>query len=301
MDKMTNVAERLEKLEEAHRASLLWFHRRKGQEIPWPQQTMPDGTFLVNRAKGIHKPKGWRHALSIRQVLGTRYRDHEPEIRPDGTWTYMYFQEGARPDDRDRYFTNRALLACQHDGVPVGVLRQTRTSPASRYLVLGLALVRDWREGYFFLEGFPPNRTLPPEAEAEDSGFKPASVDDARKWIERTIVERRGQPLFRAELIQAYDGRCAVTGCTAVEALEAAHIVPYLGEQTNVVTNGILLRADIHTLFDLGLISIDARSMFVVIHEKLMHTEYAELAGKRLSLPRNPEKRPSLMALKKRN
>ena len=259
---------------------------------PWPQP-MPDGTFLVNRAKGIHKPRGWPHALSIRQVLGTSYHDHEPEIRPDGNWTYRYSQEGARPDDRDRYFTNRALLACQHDGVPVGVLRQTRTSPASRYLVLGLAMVRDWRDGYFFLEGFPQNRTLPPEAEAEDSRFKPASVEDARRWIERTIVERRGQPTFRAELIQAYDCRCAVTGCTAIEALEAAHIVPYLGEQTNVVTNGILLRADIHTLFDLGLISIDARLMYAVIHEKLMHTEYAELAGKSLSLPRDPEKRPS--------
>ena len=136
MDHMTNVSKRLEKLGKAHRASLLWFHHRKGQEVPWPQQPMPNGTFLVNRAKGIHKPKGWRHALSIRQVLGTPYHDHEPEVRPDGTWTYKYFQEGARPDDRDRYFTNRALLACQHDGVPVGVLRQTRTSPASRYLVL---------------------------------------------------------------------------------------------------------------------------------------------------------------------
>ena len=162
-------------------------------------------------------------------------------------------------------------------------------------------MVRDWQDGYFFLEGFPPNWKRPPEVEAEDSGFKLASLEDARQWIRRTIVQRRGQPLFRAELIQAYDGRCAVTGCTAIEALEAAHIVPYLGEQTNVVGNGVLLRADIHTLFDLGLISIDARSMFVVIHAKLMHTEYAELAGKRLSLPRDPEKRPSRKALKGRD
>ena len=125
---MTNAFDRLEQLTEVHRASLLWFHDRKGKEVPWPAP-MPDGTYLVNRAKGIHKPRGWHHALSIRQALTSPYQDHEAEIRADGSWTYAYFQEGARPEDRDRYFTNSALLACQRDRVPVGVLRQTRAKP----------------------------------------------------------------------------------------------------------------------------------------------------------------------------
>ena len=235
MDQVTNVFDRLEQLAEVHRASLLWFHDRKGKEVPWPAP-MPDGTFLVNRAKGIHKPRGWHHALSIRQALTSPYQDHEPEIKADGSWTYAYFQEGARPEDRDRYFTNRALVACQRDRVPVGVLRQTRANPVSSYMVLGLALVRDWQDGYFLLEGLPSNGKLPPEAEAEDSAFEPSSLEDARQWTRTAIVRRRGQPRFRAELIQVYEGQCAVTGCTAIDALEAAHIVPYLGEQTRACT-----------------------------------------------------------------
>lgn len=137
-----------------HRQALLWFHERRGQKIGWPQP-LPNGLFLVNRAKGIHKPGGWRHALSVRQAIGSPYADLDPEQRADGNWTYRYFQEGKDPADRDRYFTNRALLACRDDAIPVGVLRQTRSKPNVRYDVLGLALVRDWHDGYFTFEGFP--------------------------------------------------------------------------------------------------------------------------------------------------
>ena len=55
---------------------------------------------------------------------------------------------------------------------------------------------------------------------------------------------------FRDALIGAYAGRCAITGCSVLDILEAAHITPYLGPDTNHVTNGLLLRADLHTLFD---------------------------------------------------
>ncbi len=151
------------------------------------------------------------------------YQDHEPEVMSDGVWTYAYFQEGARPEDRDRYFTNRALIECQRECVPIGVLRQTRTSPASRYLILGLAIVRDWQDGYFLLEGLPSNGGVPHSAEAQASTFTPTSQEDARQWIRTAIARRRGQPRFRAELIQAYEGQCAVTGCVAIDALEAAH------------------------------------------------------------------------------
>src|SRR5262245_42509124 len=44
------------------------------------------------------------------------------------------------------------------------------------------------------------------------------------KKVRRLINERRGQPKFREKLLSAYGGRCAVTGCDAEAALEAAHI-----------------------------------------------------------------------------
>jgi len=81
-------------------------------------------------------------------------------------------------------------------------------------------------------------------------------IEDGRKRIERLVTLRQGQPAFRQALMEAYERRCAITGCTIDDVLEAAHISPYLGEHTNHVTNGLLLRADMHTLFDRGLIKV---------------------------------------------
>ncbi|MHB9130405.1 MAG: HNH endonuclease [Armatimonadota bacterium] len=106
------------------------------------------------------------------------------------------------------------------------------------------------------------------------------------------IVRRRGQKEFRDALIEAYHGRCAITGCDAVEALEAAHIVPYQGPDSSVITNGLLLRADIHTLFDLGLIAIHPENMTVVLAPALQETVYAEYDGQQLSLPEDTSYRP---------
>src|ERR1700722_13605652 len=89
-----------------------------------------------------------------------------------------------------------------------------------------------------------------PNDVADQEPFDPKNIKDARERIRRTIVQRRGQAKFRNALLEAYGSRCAISGCGALEVLEAAHICPYQGSATNHVTNGLLLRADIHTLFD---------------------------------------------------
>lgn len=79
-----------------------------------------------------------------------------------------------------------------------------------------------------------------------------------RHVANRAIAYRRGQSVFRRDLMYAYSSVCAVTGTTASDVLEAAHIYPYRGAHTNRVDNGLLLRADIHTLFDLNMPHGDA-------------------------------------------
>ncbi|MCY1550364.1 HNH endonuclease [compost metagenome] len=106
---------------------------------------------------------------------------------------------------------------------------------------------------------------------------------------------RRGQGAFRRALIDVYSGTCAITGCTAVDVLEAAHIVPYKGEHTNRVDNGLLLRADIHTLFDLGLLWVELGVVQLAAH--LLGTEYGKLNGSRLRLPLKTGDQPSGKAL----
>lgn len=122
--------------------------------------------------------------------------------------------------------------------------------------------------------------------EAERAGaFDPVSVKDDRQRAVASIVRRRGQPEFRRKLLRAYGNRFAVTGCNAVETLEAAHIVPYQGVATNHVSNGLILRADLHTLFDLGLLTIAADTLTVVLSPALSQTTYGELNGKPILVP----------------
>ena len=77
--------------------------------------------------------------------------------------------------------------------------------------------------------------------------------EDLRTRAHREITVRRGQKKFRKALFAAYRNRCAVTGSSVYFVLEAAHIDRYFGDHSNHVTNGLLLRADLHTLFDLQL------------------------------------------------
>lgn len=106
--------------------------------------------------------------------------------------------------------------------------------------------------------------------------------DDLRKWITASIVQREGQPAFRRALLKAYSGRCAISGCSVEDVLEAAHIAPYRGVQTNVVGNGLLLRADLHKLFDLCLIAVDVNTRTIRLHDSLRQSEYAVFEGVRL-------------------
>jgi len=120
---------------------------------------------------------------------------------------------------------------------------------------------------------------------SESGYYLPDNVEDQRARVLRSIVQRQGQREFRAALLEAYGGKCAMTGCAVVDVLEAAHIHRYLGRETNLVSNGLLLRSDLHTLFDLNLIGVDAVTMRICVAPTLAGSSYEELIGKPLSSP----------------
>lgn len=70
------------------------------------------------------------------------------------------------------------------------------------------------------------------------------------------IVPRLGQRTFRLAVTAAYSKACAVTGEHSLPVLEAAHIKPYKKGGEHLITNGILLRSDLHRLFDKGYMTI---------------------------------------------
>lgn len=123
--------------------------------------------------------------------------------------------------------------------------------------------------------------------------------DDQRQLA--AIKIRRGQPEFRERLLEAWNRRCAVTGCRVIGILEAAHITPHAQEVDYRTSNGLLLRADIHTLFDLGMLSIDEH-LRIHLAKALEYSEYRQYGGKKLDrLPERLGDSPSPEALAKRH
>jgi putative restriction endonuclease len=140
------------------------------------------------------------------------------------------------------------------------------------------------------------------EAEGQQEAFehqRPLSSDhDARVWTMKAVAQRRGQPLFRARLLYAYGSRFAITGCSAVEVLEAAHVLLYRGDHTDRTDNGLLLRADVHTSFDCGLLWV-TEERTIALAPSLLRTDYSQLQGLPLRLPLAAENHPNPAHLKK--
>lgn len=103
------------------------------------------------------------------------------------------------------------------------------------------------------------------------------------------ITTRINQTDFRTSLINRYGGKCCVTRCSELTSLEAAHIIPYMGGHSNLIDNGLLLRVDIHRLFDKNLITIDSNTHKLVISDKITDEYYRSLSGRDVYIPRSSD------------
>lgn len=97
---------------------------------------------------------------------------------------------------------------------------------------------------------------------------------------------RIGQGAFRVLVTDACHRRCAVTGERTLPVLEAAHIKPYASAGPNQVRNGILLRSDLHKLFDLGYLTV-SEDLHVEVSSRIKEEhenghEYYEHSGQKL-------------------
>jgi putative restriction endonuclease len=295
---LSELSERLATLPIQHRQALEWFWDRRGMSIGNPEPI--NGIHVVNPQTGIQKPAGWKYAVSVRQTLGSQYGDHPPQSLPNGSWTYDYVQERKDPDQAAKVPTNRALFDCRDDGVPVAVLIQEQAKPRAIYKVLGLAVVVGFDKGYFRLKGYDHSGTLYLSdsqstkdiyypISAGDHGSlaepgQPLDVADARKRIEAQIVVRQGGKVFRKEALKNFKGRCAISGWDVEAVLEAAHIVPHRGPHTDQADNALLLRADLHTLFDRELLNIDPETRRIQLAPALEKGPYAAFAGQQVRL-----------------
>ncbi|HZU75049.1 MAG TPA: HNH endonuclease [Acidimicrobiales bacterium] len=108
---------------------------------------------------------------------------------------------------------------------------------------------------------------------------------------------RLGQATFKAVVLEAYDRRCSVTGEKVLPTLEAAHIRPFAEGGEHRIDNGLLLRRDLHALFDRGYLTVTP-DLEVRVSRRLRTDfnngeEYMALSGRPLRSPVEPTHAPN--------
>ncbi len=105
---------------------------------------------------------------------------------------------------------------------------------------------------------------------------------------DQIVKSRLGQGSFRILVTETYHRQCAITSEKTLPVLDAAHIKPYSDEGPHMIQNGILLRTDIHSLFDKGYMTVDTEHHVLVsnrLHEDFGNGKiYYAYHGKKLAL-----------------
>ena len=126
-----------------------------------------------------------------------------------------------------------------------------------------------------------------------------APNDDISVKTTTYLKARRGQRKLRAKLFHLYDGKCAISQCAVSEVLHACHVDDFGFSGNNLSTNAILIRSDLHDLFDSHLLAIHPFSNNVVIHSSLKGTSYFEFHERKVA-ERNDNKKIDIKALNRR-
>ena len=286
-----------------------WFQRNTGETIsrlPHHMESRPQTPIPLSRDAGIYIPgashvsyrRGRKYALSVHSSGGGAYNDRKPILLADGTWVLDYAAHSGSDTSQDY---NGALMNCLSDGVPVGVMIRE----AKGYRILGLAFVERFNsatnmftlhgpitekseaEGAFAFPGF--------DALADNDRSILAEIDDQdeRKLVKAEQVRREQQDAFRKMLFSAYEGSCAITETDVPQVLQAAHINPYRGRKSQVVNNGILLRSDMHLLYDAHLIAVEPEKLAICLSDRLRNTTYASYVSSHLRLPVDEASHPN--------
>jgi putative restriction endonuclease len=126
------------------------------------------------------------------------------------------------------------------------------------------------------------------------------------RWGEPSLIRPRlGQGAFRIVVTDNYERRCAVTEERTLPALDAAHVRPYADHGEHEPSNGLLLRRDIHSLFDRGYVTVTPTRRFEVsrrIRDEFENgRDYYVMHGTSIRVPKRSELQPDLDALRWHN
>ena len=247
---------------------------------------------LLNKPRGIFKPRQMQYLLSIKTVVPRSgrsiwYEDQRQVHRQiyEGEDTVDYAFMGSNPDATD----NRLLRDAYQNQIPV--IYFLGVAPAI-YQPMIPTFISGWdpialRARITFAMPDRTDMTGPPNTEE-------------RRYALRSVKLRLHQGSFREAVIAAYRGRCALSGLAEHRLLDAAHIVSDANELLSqpIVSNGLSLSKIHHAAFDSHLIGIDpdyrvhVSERLLAQHDgpmlealKRLHGENMHLPGRRTDYP----------------
>ena len=264
---------------------------------------------LLDRRRGIFKPKAMRYLLSIKTVTHkpghpTQYEDqlhaHEQIFNNKETINYSFMKK--KPNARKNKLLleareNQLLLeACENQIPLIYFLRIT----SGRYLAIIPAHIIDWDSA--------ARKSTVAFGIPDANEYSAPSNTEWRNYGLQTVQRRLHQAKFREAVITAYSGHCAISGLPVQRLLDAAHIISDRNEELGqpVVPNGLLLAKTHHAAFDAHMIGIDPDCRLHVAERLLARNNgpmlemLKQLRGKKLRLPRYKKNRPDPTRLEQR-
>jgi len=263
------------------------------------QALQPGELFLFK----LHAPRNF--------IVGGGVFAHADEMPCSLAWEAFGQKNGARSlvEMRQRIAKYRSVSPTEREDFHVGC--RILTQPFFFEEADWIPVPNDWSPNIVSFKTYSTSNSLGLElwdgVQARLNATGSASVrEDRSRFGEPYLVKPRlGQGAFRALVTDIYSRKCAVTGEKTLPALDAAHIKPYADGGEHEAGNGLLLRRDLHSLFDAGYVTIDVALRFNVsskIKEEFENgREYYALDGKRLNVPERIDWRPRAELLRWHN
>jgi len=249
------------------------------------------------RRAAVHLPLGAPflfklHASDGGWIVGGGFVARYDRVPVDLAWEAFEEKNGAFTRDEmirriQRY--RRMVISPAHDEIGCWILRSPFFLSEDRWV----KPPEDWAPNIVQGKGYDDSAGVGArvwgDVNARYQASLPHLVTERRYGTPTLVTPRLGQGEFRLAVTAAYSRRCAMTAERVLPALEAAHIRPYSEAGEHRLDNGLLLRRDVHALFDRGYITV--RSDFSIEVSPKVHDEwengraYYSLSGRRLDLP----------------
>lgn len=238
--------------------------------------------------RGIHNPAYLDHTLSIMSSPDGPYED---KVGTDGLLQYA-FEAG------DPYGgANRKLRRAMVDQVPI-ILFERPIENVWIPIIPAYVVDENVEQQYFVVALGEEFRAI------RKSGLEGLE----KRYVERIVSQRVHQPIFRARVINAYKGSCAVCRLQHRELLDAAHIIPDSDPRSTAeISNGLSLCKIHHAAYDRDLIGIDADYLVHVNQRLLVEKDgpmlkhgIQEMHGTTITVPRPESERPDRDSLAQR-